>query len=178
MPAILLSFELPLDYPSKAPPRYKIFSRWLSSHDLDRVCSRLDQLWDQSENSNILFTWMSFLADDIFDFLGLDSSKPINVEEEKEEELDPLNKTSKRGIKLPCSANLLKKYNNDQEEAKFLNAYHSCEVCFQEKPGFMCFQFVDCKHVYCNECMKTYFETQITDGNVKRLFFIYFKILK
>ena len=43
------------------------------------------------------------------------------------------------------------------------------QVCFSEKLGSACIRFVGCDHVYCKECMKSYFEIQIADGTVKRL---------
>lgn len=167
LPAILLSFELPEDYPSKSAPKFQLHCRWLSSADLERVCKRLDSLWQQSANSSILFTWISFLNDELFEFLDLRCEKPIDIKEESPC-LSSESSFARRGFKQSCSSDLLKKYNEDEEEAKYLNAYHACAVCFLEKLGSQSFKFFKCGHVYCNECMKAYFETQIADGNVKR----------
>ena len=64
---------------------------------------------------------------------------------------------------------LLDNYDKDQREARFLASYFTCDVCFAEKTGRECLQFKKCEHVFCNECMKTYFETQIASGNHKNL---------
>lgn len=165
MPPILLEFKLPSDYPSKSPPIYKLYSRWLSVVNLEKICSNLDNLWDQSGNSNILFTWISFLTDEIFNFLKIDTLKTIDIEEDEHNVKET---GQSRAIKLPCSLNLLKKYDSDQEDTKFFKAYHQCDVCFLEKSGYQSFRFEPCHHIYCNECMKSYFATQIADGNVKR----------
>ncbi|KAL1139662.1 hypothetical protein AAG570_006640 [Ranatra chinensis] len=37
---------------------------------------------------------------------------------------------------------------------------------FQEKSGLKCVQFVPCKHIYCRNCIKEYFEVRINDGSV------------
>ena len=64
---------------------------------------------------------------------------------------------------------LLKNYDKDQCELKFKNSFFDCNVCFNETVGKNCFKFNKCEHVFCNECMRTYFETQIADGNAKGL---------
>ena len=80
-----------------------------------------------------------------------------------------IDSVDQRAIKQPCSSVLLKNYDKDQCELKFQNSYFDCNVCFNETLGKNCFKFNKCEHVFCNECMKTYFETQIADGNVKSL---------
>lgn len=142
-------------------------ARWISTSNLDRLCSKLDELWTQNSFSSILFTWISFLGDELFDYLDLNPDQ-LEIEEETNVAENESN-TKQRCFKLPCSANLLKKYDSDQEEARFFASYYSCAVCFEEKLGKDCFQFAKCEHTYCKECMRTYFETQIADGNVKSL---------
>ena len=44
-----------------------------------------------------------------------------------------------------------------------------CKVCFTDKQGSECMKFNKCNHVFCNECMKGYFESQISSGNIKSL---------
>lgn len=131
---------------------------------MEKICTQLDKLWTQSGNSNILFTWISFLSDEIFSYLEIDPSKSIEIEEQ----FSLKESSQPRAVRLPCSANFLNKYNSDEEDAKFFKAYHQCDVCLSEKLGSECFRFPNCCHIYCNHCMKTYFETQIADGNVKR----------
>jgi E3 ubiquitin-protein ligase RNF14 len=157
---------MPQDYPSKSAPRFKLHSRWLSLENLAALCEKLDDLWTQSEQCSILFTWISFLADELFDHLKLDQNDIIlNTTESNAE----VKKIDSRGIKQPCSSNLLEDYDNDQLENEFQTSYFECNVCFSKKLGKDCIRFHKCEHVFCNECIKTYFETQISDGNVKAL---------
>ena len=132
---------------------------------MSKLCKKLDELWLQNENTSILFTWISFLTDEIFDYLNLkiDDLK-INADEKKSSE-----NLDSRATKLLCSSRLVKDYDKDQSELKFQNGYFTCNVCFTDKPGKECMKFHKCEHVFCNECMKGYFETQIKDGNVKNL---------
>ena len=56
-----------------------------------------------------------------------------------------------------------------ERQKAFNTAMYSCNVCFSEKQGCDCINFMGCDHVYCKECMKEYFKVQISDGNVKCL---------
>ena len=60
---------------------------------------------------------------------------------------------------------------HDQAERQktFSVTFYTCNVCFSEKQGTDCINFMGCDHVYCKECMKEYFKVQIKEGNVKCL---------
>lgn len=130
------------------------------------MCTKLDELWKQNENISILFTWISFLNDELFEYLNLNTNELTVYHDQKAE---PFNSADKRAIRQTCSSNLLENFNNDQCEIKFQKTYFTCFVCFSEKLGINCIKFNKCDHVFCNECMKGYFETLISDGNVKKL---------
>jgi E3 ubiquitin-protein ligase RNF14 len=114
-----------------------------------------------------LFTWISFLTDELFDYLKLDIDNLVINPTNKSSNTD--NEIDKRAIVQPCSSILLKNYDQDQIDFKFQTSYFDCNVCFVSKLGKECFKFNKCEHVFCNECMKGYFESQIKDGNVKSL---------
>jgi E3 ubiquitin-protein ligase RNF14 len=80
------------------------------------------------------------------------------------------NEIDSRAQKLPgFNSHLIKNYDKDQVELKFKNSYFVCKVCFTDNLGNSCIRFSPCSHVFCNECMKGYFESQITSGNIKSL---------
>ena len=64
---------------------------------------------------------------------------------------------------------LLRDYNEEIQKKVFNNKNFECKVCFIEKAGSNCIQFWPCNHVYCKDCMKSYFEIQIKEGNIKFL---------
>lgn len=163
LPPVLIDFEFPPDYPSKSPPRFQLCCRWLGADMLHKLCLKLDELWSTNENCSILFTWISFLAYELFEFLSLDKSDLCVDTSEHSKSSDS------RAVVQLCSPLLMENYNHDQLETKFLNSYFTCQVCFTEKCGKLCMRFHKCEHVFCNECMKGYFETLIADGNVKNL---------
>ena len=126
---------------------------------------KLDDLWVENENESILFTWISFLTDEIFEYLDLDVNNIIitNASNNTENNFDV------RAIKPPCSILLFRNYDKDQIDLKFQNRYFTCQVCFTDKIGKDCMKFHKCDHVFCNECMKGYFESQITSGEYNNL---------
>ncbi|XP_067125191.1 E3 ubiquitin-protein ligase RNF14-like isoform X2 [Centruroides vittatus] len=63
----------------------------------------------------------------------------------------------------------LTEYNKKKEEEMYSNEWFMCGVCLLEKQGKDFMNFFGCNHKYCKLCMKSYFEIQIQDGNVKSL---------
>ncbi len=63
----------------------------------------------------------------------------------------------------------LLEYNKTFLDHVFRTTLYTCQVCFREKLGQLCLQFVGCGHVYCKECMQGYFKVQIDDGSVSCL---------
>ncbi|GIX71212.1 e3 ubiquitin-protein ligase RNF14 [Caerostris darwini] len=64
---------------------------------------------------------------------------------------------------------LLKNYNEYKKEEIFKTTNHDCDICFSSKAGSEFVIFKSCKHYFCKECIKSYFETQIIEGNVSSL---------
>lgn len=57
-------------------------------------------------------------------------------------------------------------FDQAQREKCFNSKMYLCDICFSEKLGSECMNFMDCSHVYCKVCLKDYFEIQIRDGQV------------
>lgn len=177
LPPLILNFEFPATYPSTDPPKFTLQSRWLSQAQLNQLCAKLDELWQQNESLPILFTWITFLADDLFSFLqipldGQSPAFPVDCQLKADASLESSDSTEaddKRAIKLACSRQILADYDKDQRKLEFDNSEFVCKVCFSDKKGSECIQFLKCEHVFCKECMKGYFESQIKSGDVNAL---------
>lgn len=65
--------------------------------------------------------------------------------------------------------NLLRDYNEEIRKKVFKSKVFECKVCFMEKLGANCLEFWPCHHVYCKECMASFFSVQISEGNIKFL---------
>ncbi|XP_029030251.1 E3 ubiquitin-protein ligase RNF14 [Betta splendens] len=77
LPPLMLNFELPADYPSKAPPIFTLSSKWMSRVQMSSLCRRLDQLWEENQGCVILFTWIQFLKEEALDYLSIQS--PLEI---------------------------------------------------------------------------------------------------
>ncbi|XP_006877506.1 PREDICTED: E3 ubiquitin-protein ligase RNF14-like [Chrysochloris asiatica] len=196
LPPLVLSFELPSDYPSNSPPSFTLSGKWLSVTQLTALCKRLDNLWEKQRGSVVLFSWIQFLKEDTLTYLNINSpfelkfDSPENMErrigpatlpeelsfagatgfvEDQEQAVD---KRAVRDIDIESLASLLQEvldFDQTQQEKSFNKAAYTCNICFSIKLGSQCMCFSNCKHVYCKECMKSYFEIQIKDGRVNSL---------
>ncbi len=130
------------------------------------MCKKLDDIWTENLNSSIIFTWINFLTYDLFEYLDL-NCEILHIGDLKNDQTkidyDP------RAIKESCSAQLCENYDKDQALLKFCNTYFDCNICFMSKTGKDCFRFNKCYHVFCVDCLRVYFQTQINDCNVRNL---------
>lgn len=55
----------------------KAFSFSILPPQMGSLCRRLDQLWEENQGCEILFTWIQFLKEEALDFLGIQS--PLEV---------------------------------------------------------------------------------------------------
>lgn len=159
---IILEFYFPNNYPSIYAPQFKLICGWLNEDQLSKLCNKLDDLWENNCQLPILFTWISFLQNDVFDFLLLEP-KNLTIQTNKIKTTDP------RALRLSCKSAIMMDYDQDQQSLKFQKTYFSCHVCFEDKIGKDCIKFHKCDHVFCNECMRGYFESLIQDGYVYKL---------
>ncbi|MCL4126310.1 UNVERIFIED_CONTAM: hypothetical protein GTU68_051513 [Idotea baltica] len=86
--------------------------------------------------------------------------------------IDTSNLDSRTVQDISPSTNLLRlliEYNEEARRKVFDSKLFECKVCFCEKIGSNCLDFWPCNHVYCKDCMKSYFEVQIKEGNFKYL---------
>ncbi|KAK1161195.1 E3 ubiquitin-protein ligase RNF14-like isoform X1 [Acipenser oxyrinchus oxyrinchus] len=182
LPPVVLNFELPSDYPSTSSPIFTLSCKWLPKIQLSAVCKHLDDLWQESVGSVVLFSWMQFLKEDLLTFLNIESPLEIKNPSEgrqKKNELDDVHSNAKeepldpRAIQdLDCRISILPQildFDQTQQQKAFDNKAYVCGICFSEKMGAECLGFKECKHVYCKACLKEYFQIQIRDGNVQCL---------
>ncbi|TRZ03610.1 hypothetical protein DNTS_006127, partial [Danionella cerebrum] len=186
LPPLVLSFELPADYPSRTPPIFTLSSKWLTRVQITALCRRLDELWEENYGNVILFTWIQFLKEETLDHLRIMSPLEIQSngsqdqsqagqrqaavasgEKSKAQELDP-RAVQEVDFKTDLLT-LLLDFDGAQKEKVFNAKLFCCGICFSEKLGSDCLVFKECQHVYCKTCVKEYFEIQIKDGKVQCL---------
>ncbi|XP_070554316.1 E3 ubiquitin-protein ligase RNF14-like isoform X2 [Ptychodera flava] len=195
LPPIVLNFQYPPDYPSCSAPQYTLSCKWLSVSELSKLCAKLDEIWEENKGGVVLFSWTQFLSEEAIDFLQIKSPLKLtsvgnkkgnrqsedartshgdrqeqNDDTTDKEELKDIDSRAVQDIASPSLLLItLVDYNKQEQQRVFNSSYFTCNVCFSEKRGADCINFIDCSHVYCKDCMKGYFEVQINEGNVKCL---------
>ncbi|XP_043925838.1 E3 ubiquitin-protein ligase RNF14-like [Protopterus annectens] len=192
LPPVVLKFELPVDYPSASAPTFTLQCKWLSETQLTSLCTHLDEIWEENRGCVVLFSWMQFLKDEVLSFLNISSSlllkpaeirrgyhQPLTSEEAEQTSFVEAQDTvgpsfcDPRAIQdVEAWTNILPEildFNHHQKQKKFNSTIYSCKICFLEKLGSDCLCFNKCEHVYCNNCLREYFEIQIKDGMVQSL---------
>ncbi|XP_056587312.1 E3 ubiquitin-protein ligase RNF14-like isoform X2 [Triplophysa dalaica] len=178
----ILSFYLPVDYPSSSAPVFTLSSKWLTGELITTLCKRLDELWEANKGNVVLFTWIQFLKEETLEFLGIhspleiqstagqsqgESIQKLAAEKSKPHELDP-RAVQEVNPHTDILSHLLD-FDEAQKQKVFDGKVFCCGICFSEKLGSNCLLFKECQHVYCKACMKEYFEIQIRDGKVQFL---------
>uniref|UniRef100_A0A0K2T167 RBR-type E3 ubiquitin transferase n=1 Tax=Lepeophtheirus salmonis TaxID=72036 RepID=A0A0K2T167_LEPSM len=154
IPPISLAFEFPDNYPSLSMPKFSLSCLWLNSKQILLLEENLESLWNENKGSVILFNWITFLQNEVLEFL--DFEKEIIIEEK---DVSSLFNTPLKFIQE------LESYDVSRKEGIFHESLFTCNICFQDKFGKECVQFKGCDHVYCNICMSSYFETKIQEGS-------------
>ncbi|KAJ3261506.1 hypothetical protein HK103_005341 [Boothiomyces macroporosus] len=60
----------------------------------------------------------------------------------------------------------LLEFNNEKSKAVFEGKKHTCGICMESKSGTKCFQFQLCKHVFCTDCITSFFKYLVEQGQV------------
>jgi E3 ubiquitin-protein ligase RNF14 len=101
-----------------------------------------------------------------------ETAKNDEINEPKERKLSSgtgvrLNRQSSKNVNHLVT--MLREYDNMKTEEEFAISLFSCEICFMDKTGSQCLRFAGCNHVYCKECMTSYFTEKISVGAVSSL---------
>ncbi|XP_056330231.1 E3 ubiquitin-protein ligase RNF14-like isoform X2 [Danio aesculapii] len=180
LPPLVLSFELPTDYPSSSAPVFTLSSIWLSRVQITTLCKRLDELWEENRGNVVLFTWIQFLKEETLQFLNIQSPleiQPNGVQPQGEsaesqaaaatEELD-----QRAVLEADPHSDILTQlldFNEAQKKKVFEATVFSCKICFSENLGSKFVLFKECQHVYCKTCVEEYFKILIKNGEVQFL---------
>lgn len=147
------------------------------------MCQRLDELWDDSRGTVVLFSWIQFLKEDLLSFLSIKSpleiSSPGRAHPERTKGETDGDKGAGKELADPRAVvdvdpredilTRLLDFDEAQRQRAFDGRVYGCGICFSEKLGSGCLNFKECAHVYCRACLGEYFQIQIRDGNVQCL---------
>ncbi|XP_062513556.1 E3 ubiquitin-protein ligase RNF14-like [Corticium candelabrum] len=166
LPPLMLHFHLPDKYPSLQPPQYSLSCKWLSKRQLSVLCNILDTMYQPGEV--VIFDWMQFLTNEAAEVLDIRSPFQLGaVDMSNDESSHP------SAVQDVASSShlwpLLIEFDVSERKRVFDSSQQMCQVCLESKPGSNCVRLSPCDHVFCRQCMKEYFEIQISDGSVSSL---------
>ncbi|XP_028841640.1 E3 ubiquitin-protein ligase RNF14-like [Denticeps clupeoides] len=174
LPPVVVTFELPADYPAGSAPVFTLSCLWLSASQLSTVRKHLGELWQDSGGGVVLFSWFQFLREDLLNLLSIDSRLEIhcpelpddvaNNEESHQPQASPIT-----GPTGPLLWQELVRYNEECKQKEFAGHVHDCEICFTQKYGLECHRFTGCGHVFCKECICDLMSIHIKEGRVSML---------
>lgn len=171
LPPIRLYMYLPNTYPSKMPPKFYISIVWLTPWELSFVCQKFDEIWEENQGNEIIFLWITFLQNDIFNFLNMCESLDVSflhlIHTSRHDGILRLAKLSdhraQNGALLLDIKKLLVSYNKQQHQRQFNKNFYTCYICFEEHTGLNCIELENCEHVYCKSCMQKHITVGILE---------------
>ncbi|XP_032427780.1 E3 ubiquitin-protein ligase RNF14-like [Xiphophorus hellerii] len=187
LPPLILTFELPGDYPSSAPPSFTLTCSWLTQPQLTSLSDQLTDLYQATGGAVVLFSWIQFLREealkqlDIHNLLELPSDQNHSSSAADSSELPasvlavqevvpPNENQSDSGLSLTASQILLSQiliHDAEQKQKVFAATPFDCGVCFSSRLGSECVQLYECGHIFCLACLDEFWKAQITEGNVR-----------
>lgn len=174
---IYLTCQFPPLYPTKSPPEFSLACLWLTKHQLQKLGEKLMQLWTETPNLPIVFTWVDWLQNYTWEYLQLHSR--LVLKESCELMLWPNadeNSANSQGreesdFDTQLAAALLNIFEHDLEMQRqvFQQGIHECEICFDERYGSEFHYFDECGHFFCHECLRAHCELHVGSGTVLSL---------
>uniref|UniRef100_A0A3Q1EZ39 RBR-type E3 ubiquitin transferase n=1 Tax=Acanthochromis polyacanthus TaxID=80966 RepID=A0A3Q1EZ39_9TELE len=174
LPPLLLTFDLPQDYPSSSPPSFTLTCSWLTHPQLHALGVQLTDLYQATGGAVVLFSWVQFLREDALKFLDIHSPLDPNEEGAASFPVHPRdsspNKHQTSDLSLTPSQALMSQIlicNASQKQKLFTTTLFDCGVCFMSWLGSECVQLFQCGHIFCKACLGEFCKVQIKEGNVR-----------
>ena len=151
LPSLQLNINLPDRYPEELPPIIKLDTkpRWIPSEVLPKYETQAAQLWEEYGRVQTLYILIDHLQQAAEDSFGLHRNA---LDEANEISID---------IKLQ-----LLEYDAQQQREVFEKETFSCGVCLEPKKGSVCYRLEHCRHVFCVECLRDFYNNCISEGDV------------
>lgn len=161
-------------YPTECPPEFSISCLWLSRSQIQELQDKLMSLWTENPYLPIVFTWADWLQNYAYEFLCLGShlvlkeDEPVgrlqtHTDEENQEQ-------SERSVTTLQTALLtIFEYDLEMQRQVFRQSTHLCEICFDERGGSEFHYLDECRHFFCNDCLKAHCELHVEGGTVLNL---------
>lgn len=150
LPALRIKIQLPNGYPSILPPKVELNSdpSWIPDIKLKALEKEVLNLWTELGQNQVIFDYLDLLqqsAEDAFD----------------------LAPTNGAALIIPADLEIpLLDYDSKAKRRKFEELTFDCGVCLEPKKGAVCYRLQDCGDVFCVECLQSFYNNCITEGDV------------
>lgn len=161
---MLMSVTLPPAYPTEQPPVIALDAAWLSDVLRQLLLQRIEPLW-QSDPCIFL------LIDEIQAFFGdLDSSlSPSTRLTLFDRYITTIPSASAPETPRTPLSSILTSHDHAVRHSTFSSESFDCGICLETKKGIRCTRLNSCGHVFCVECLYSFFELNIREGMVKNV---------
>lgn len=150
LPALQIRIQLPQGYPSKLPPRIELSSypSWIPNVKLRALEREVVTLWTELGKDQVIYDYLDLLQQSAEDAFGLEP-------------------TDGTALNMPADLEVaLLDYDLKAKRTKFEESTFDCGVCLEPKKGAVCYRLQDCGHVFCIECLQSFYNNCITEGDV------------
>ncbi|KAJ3025232.1 UNVERIFIED_CONTAM: E3 ubiquitin-protein ligase rnf14 [Siphonaria sp. JEL0065] len=156
LPPIIIHFAMKRDYPSDALLNFSLSCEWLPVPLRRKLLQELNVLCQSLQGSVVLFSIAQFIADEAIGVLNLLDGNMIRI---------PFDSPTDTLTFIDS----LVVADRDRAEYLFSQSSLQCGICLESKLGENCFQFPDCKHAFCVDCLNDYFTIHIMEGQVTQV---------
>ncbi|KAL9980137.1 hypothetical protein ACROYT_G008683 [Oculina patagonica] len=161
-----LTCTFPSLYPTECPPEFSLSCLWLTRNQIQILQDKLMSLWTETPYLPIVFTWADWLQNYAYEYLRLGSHLVLKDTNEENQELD---QSEALGTKLQTALLTIFEYDLEMQRQVFRQSTHLCEICFDERDGAEFHYLDECKHFFCNDCLKAHCEMHVEGGTVLNL---------
>lgn len=161
LPPLRLAVRFRAGYPSRRPPNFTLSSEWIPPALLGRLCDELDSSW-QAEGPAV-FTWTDLLQTTVPERLGLHDTDILTLRQESHHG----NSRAQSWLQDPlqCLAELVA-HDGRRERYLYESTTHTCQLCFDERPGSAFVEFGACGHPFCADCVREMLRVHLESGQV------------
>ena len=168
-------------YPSESPPEFDLSCLWLTWQQLENLREKLLMLWEEFPGLPIVFNWADWLKNYAYAYLGLEAHLVLKqtethaalkngTEHENGNTRQEIPISGKSSISnLQTALLTIFEYDLEMQRQAFSQSKHLCDICFDEREGTEFHYFDECRHFFCNECLKLHCEMHVDGGTVLNL---------
>ncbi|KAK2066503.1 hypothetical protein P8C59_000315 [Phyllachora maydis] len=149
LPPVHIKIDLGADYPAEKPPSVSLSTSppWLPHATLRQLEDDGPRLWEEMGRDAVVYSYIDHVqlsAEDVFGLVDGDGGLEVDAQH-KIAMLD---------------------YDNKAKKAAFERGTYDCGVCLDPKKGTVCHRMMDCGHVFCVECLQSFYNDAISEGSI------------